>query len=34
LNLQKLYDLDLARRRIGSGWKGIPRRSHSRVAVS
>lgn len=34
LNLQKLYDLDLARQRIGSGLKGIPRRPPSQLAVS
>ncbi|MDN5943378.1 MAG: HigA family addiction module antitoxin [Nitrospira sp.] len=34
LNLQKLYDLDLARRKIGSGLKSIPRRSSSQLTAS
>jgi antitoxin HigA-1 len=34
LNLQKFYDLDLARRKIGSGLKAIRRRSSSQLSVS
>jgi addiction module HigA family antidote len=34
LNLQKLYELDLARRKIGSDLKSIRRRSSSHVAAS
>lgn len=32
LNLQKIYDLDLARRKIGSDLKSIRPRSHATIA--